>query len=213
VTRVALYARVSTIGHGQDPELQLAELRSAAADRGWAVAGEYTDSGVSGGTAARGALDRMLAGCRAGGIDVVAVWKLDRLGRSLAHLLGLLEELRTLGVGFVSLRDPGIDTTTAAARLMLSVVGAFAEFERSLIAERVRAGVARAKVAGKHCGRPRRAFDDRAARDLLAQGVAERQVALMVHVPRSTLRRKLAEARAQEEAADVAPRGPKPPAG
>ncbi len=191
--RVALYARVSTVGKGQDAELQLGELRTVAAQRGWTISAEYRDDGISGKKASRPALDRMLADCRAGKIDLVVVWKLDRLGRSLQNLLAVLDDLRGCGVGFVSLRDSGIDTTTAGGRLMLAMVGAFAEFERALIVERVQAGVARAKAAGKHCGRPPRAFDLRAARLLLAQGHAERQVAAMLGLPRSTLRRKLAE--------------------
>lgn len=193
VTRVAMYARVSTVGHGQDPEVQLAELRQVAVQRNWQIVCEYVDAGVSGTKASRPALDRMLADCRAGKIDVVAVWKLDRLGRSLQHLLGLLDDLTKAGVAFVSLRDAGIDTTSPSGRLMLMMVGAFAEFERSMIVERVRAGVAHAQAKGTHCGRPRHELDLRAAQLLVGQGQAVRQVASMLGVPRSTLQRRLAE--------------------
>lgn len=191
--RVAIYGRVSTIGRGQDVGLQLEELRRAAADRGWRVVAEFVDDGVSGTRTSRPSLDRMMTAARDGKFDLVAVWKLDRLGRSLQHLLRVLDDLTGTGVGFVSLRDAGIDTTTPSGRLMLAMVGAFAEFERALIVERVKAGVDRAKASGKHCGRPRRDLDLRAARALLAQGRSGRQVADMLGLPRATLRRRLAE--------------------
>ena len=191
--RVALYARVSTVGHGQDVGLQLEELRAIADQRGWKTAGEYVDDGVSGAKESRPALDRLLDDARRGCFSVLVVWKLDRLGRSLRHLLGLLDELRTAGVEFVSLRDPGMDSTSPHGRLMIQVIGAFCEFERSLIQERVRAGVARAKANGTHCGRPRNELDLRAAHALLGQGHSERQTAEMLGIPRGTLRRRLRE--------------------
>ena len=109
--RAALYARVSTTGHGQDVGLQVDELRQAAAQRGWAIAGDYIDDGVSGSQASRPALDRMMADAQAGKFDVVAVWKLDRLARSVIHLLAMTESMREWGVGLVSLRDAHVDTT------------------------------------------------------------------------------------------------------
>ncbi len=96
--RAALYARVSTVGHGQDVGLQLDELRQVAGQRGWEVVEEFTDEGVSGVKTSRPALDRMLADAQAGRFDVVAVWKLDRLGRSLQHVLGVLDQLTGQGV-------------------------------------------------------------------------------------------------------------------
>ena len=138
--RVALYARVSTL-HGQDVGLQLDELRQVAGQRGWDLVEEYVDEGVSGAKASRPGLDRLLADAQRGRFDVVLVWKLDRLGRSLQHLLGVLDDLAGWGVGFASVRDAGIDTTTPAGRLMLQILGAFAEFEREMIRERVVAGV------------------------------------------------------------------------
>jgi DNA invertase Pin-like site-specific DNA recombinase len=119
---------------------------------------------------------------------------LDRLGRSLQHLLKLLDELTSFGVGFTSLRDPGIDTTTASGRLLLQLLGAFAEFERNLIRERVVAGVRRAQANGVHCGRPKVELDLRPARALLNEGRAVREVASILGVSRSTLRRRLEEA-------------------
>ncbi len=154
--RAALYARVSTTGHGQDAGLQLDELRQVAAQRGWeAVA--YVDEGVSGAKDSRPALDRMLVDAREGRLDVVAIWKLDRLARSVRNLLELVDSLNAWGVGLVSLRDAHIDTTTPSGRFTLQILAAVAELERELVRERVIAGVRRAQAAGKHCGRPGRA--------------------------------------------------------
>ena len=191
--RVALYARVSTVGHGQDVGLQLEELRQVAAQRGWSVVDEYSDA-VSGTKTSRPALDRMMADAQAGKLDVVAVWKLDRLGRSLQHVLSTLDQLATLGVDFVSLRDAGLDSTTPAGRLFTAIIAAFASFERDLIQERVVAGVRRAQAAGKHCGRPRKATADRAlvvAKDLLDKGMGWRSVSEATGIQKDTLRRRL----------------------
>ena len=192
--RAALYARVSTVRHGQDVGLQLDELRQVAAQRGFVVVQEFVDDGISGAKASRPALDRMMADAQAGRIDVVMVWKLDRLARSLAHLLEIVAALSAAHVSFVSLRDPGIDTTTPTGRLMLQIVGAFGEFERALVQERVRAGVERAKAAGKHCGRRRTELDLRPALALLREGRDLKEIARILHVSRTTLRRRLTEA-------------------
>jgi DNA invertase Pin-like site-specific DNA recombinase len=194
--RAALYARVSTTGHGQDVGLQLDELRQVAAQRGWHTA-EYVDDGVSGTKTSRPALDRMLADAQAGRLDLVVVWKLDRLGRSLQHVLGVLDQLTGHGVGFVSLRDAGLDTTTPAGRLFTAIIAAFAEFERGVIQERVVAGVRRAQAAGKHCGRPRKDTADKAlvaAKALLDQGWGWRAVAEATGIQKDTLRRRLRDA-------------------
>lgn len=160
---VAFYARVSMSGGDQNPEMQLAEMRALEPSKGWTGAVEYVDHGVSGTLTSRPALDRMLADCRAGKVSIVVVWKLDRLGRSLQHLLSMLDELRERGVDFVSLRDSGIDSTTAAGRLMLQLLGAFAEFERNMIVERTQAGMDALRAAGKLAGTApmgRMALDD-----------------------------------------------------
>lgn len=190
--RAALYARVSTL-NGQDVGLQLDELRQVAGQRGWVLVEEYVDEGVSGAKASRPGLDRLLADAQRGRFDVVLVWKLDRLGRSLQHLLGVLDDLAGWGVGFASVRDAGIDTTTPAGRLMLQILGAFAEFEREMVRERVIAGVRRAQAAGKHCGRPRVEFDLRPAVALLEQGRSLKETARILSVSRNTLRRRLRE--------------------
>lgn len=192
--RVAIYARVSTTMHGQDVGLQVEELRQVAEQRGWLISHEFVDDGVSGANTSRPALDKMMEGARMGKFDALFVWKLDRLGRSLQHLLKVLDNLSSWGVGFVSLRDAGIHTSTASGRLMLQLLGAFAEFERSMVRERVIAGVRRAQAAGKHCGRARVEMDLRPALALLEQGRGLKQTAHILGVSRSTLRRRLNEA-------------------
>ena len=149
--RAAIYARVSTLD--QEPENQLQELRRYVEARGW-TAQEYVDHGVSGTKDRRPALDRLVADARRRKLDTVVVWRLDRLGRSLKHLVTLLDELQAFGVGFVSL-DEGIDLQTPAGRLQLHILAALSEFERCRIAERVRAGLARARSQGKRLGRRR----------------------------------------------------------
>ena len=191
--RAALYARVSTTGHGQDVGLQLDELRQVAAQRGWeAVA--YIDEGVSGAKDSRPALDRMLVDAREGRLDVVAIWKLDRLARSVRHLLELADSLNAWGVGLVSIRDAHIDTTTPSGRFTLQILGAVAELERGLVRERVIAGVRRAQAAGKHCGRPKVELDLRPALAMLGQGHGLKTTAKALGVSRATLRRRLVEA-------------------
>ncbi len=191
--RAALYARVSTSGHGQDVGLQLDELRQVAAQRGWTVHEEYVDAGVSGAKTSRPALNRLLADAREGRVDVVAIWKLDRLARSVSHLLELADSLNAWGVGLVSVRDAHVDTTTPAGRFTLQILGAVAELEKALIRERVVAGVRRAQAAGKHCGRPRRDLDLRPALALLREGRSLKETAGILGVSRTTLRRRLRE--------------------
>jgi DNA invertase Pin-like site-specific DNA recombinase len=156
--KAAIYARVSTLD--QEPENQLAELRRYVEARGW-TAVKYVDRGVSGAKERRPALDQLVADARRRRFDVLVVWRLDRLGRNLRHLILLLEELTSLGVSFVSLGE-GIDTGTPAGRLQLHLLAAIAQFERERIVERVRAGMARARIQGKHLGRPRRKVTDAA---------------------------------------------------
>ena len=171
----ALYARVSTRDKGQDPEMQLTELREFAAKRGWQVVGEFVDVGISGSKDSRPQLDAMLRLAKARKLDVIAVWKLDRFGRSLRHLVDALEELKAVGCAFVSLRD-NLDLSTPAGRMMFHVIGAMAEFERELIRERVRAGLAHVRSKGQKLGRPRvrrdRDKDAKAIRKMRGEGRA-----------------------------------------
>ncbi len=148
--RAAIYARVSTLD--QEPENQLVELRRYVEARGWTGV-EYTDHGVSGAKERRPALDRLLSDAKRRKFDVLVCWRLDRLGRNLRHLIGFLDDLQALGVAFVSLAE-GIDATTPAGKLQMHILGAIAEFERARIAERVKAGLERARKAGKRLGRP-----------------------------------------------------------
>lgn len=151
LNRVAIYARVST--RDQQPETQLMALREYVQSRGWRVVEEFVDVGISGAKEQRPALSRMMEAARRRRCDAVLVWKFDRLARSSRHLLNTLEELRVLGVDFVSLTE-AIDTGTPAGKMVFSMIGAIAEFERSLIRERVMAGLHRARAKGTRLGRP-----------------------------------------------------------
>lgn len=151
IMRAAIYARVSTFD--QEPENQLQELRRFVAARGW-TGTEFVDKGVSGAKDKRPALDALVTAGKRRQFDVLVVWRLDRLGRNLRHLILLLDELSALGVAFVSLAE-GIDATTPAGRLQLHVLGAIAEFERERIRERVLAGLERARRQGRRLGRPK----------------------------------------------------------
>ena len=185
--RAAIYARVSTLD--QEPENQLEELRRYIAARGW-IGVEHVDRGVSGSREKRPALDALLKDARHRRFDVLIVWRLDRLGRSLRHLILLLEELSALGVGFISLHE-GIDATTPAGRLQMHILGAIAEFERGRIVERVRAGLQRARAQGTKLGRRR-------ARPLpegAPAGLTVRHAAALWGVSRSTAQRRLAAGR------------------
>ena len=189
--RAALYARVSTAGRGQDVNLQVDELRQAAVDRGWAVASIHVDDGVSGSVRGREALEAMLDDVRANRVDVVAVWKLDRLARSLPHLLSIAEVLQEHSTQLVSLRDAYIDTTTPGGRFTLQILGAVAELERSLIQERVQAGVDRAKAAGRHCGRRRVQVDMRAVESMLEAGHGLSAISSALGVSARTIGRRI----------------------
>ncbi len=174
--RAAIYARVSTTNHGQDVTMQTRELREYADRRGWTVAGEYVDEGFSGAKDRRPELDRLMQDAHKRRFDVVAVWKFDRFARSVSHLLRALDTFRILGIEFVSLSE-SLDTATPAGRMVFTVLGAVAELERSLIAERVRAGLRNARAKGKRLGRPRVNLDTARVASLRAHGVSWRAVA------------------------------------
>jgi DNA invertase Pin-like site-specific DNA recombinase len=185
--KVALYARVST-NLGQDPELQLGELRELCKSRGWIISDEYVDRGVSGAKERRPALDKLLEDAHRRRFDVLLCWKLDRVGRSLRHLVNLLAELEARGIGFVALRD-NVDLTTPAGRLMFQIIGAMAEFERALIQERVRAGLRLAKQRGKQLGRPKVKVDAARIASFRDSGLSRRAIQRETGIGATTLRR------------------------
>ena len=168
-TRAAIYARVSTHNNGQDPEMQTRELLEYCERRGWDLAGSYVDNGISGSEESRPELNRLMTDARQRKLDVVLVWKLDRFGRSLKHLVNALAEFEALGIIFASLKD-NLDLSTPSGRLMFQIIGAMAEFERSLIRERVMAGLRNAKAKGQKLGRPTVAVDASRIAALRAQG-------------------------------------------
>ena len=190
IARVALYARVSTL-IGQDPEMQLRELREYASRRGWLVGKEYIDKGVSGTRESRPALNDLMADAHRRKFDAVLVWKIDRFGRSLKHLVNSLAELGALGVAFVSFRD-NLDLSTPSGRLMFQIIGAMAEFERALIQERVRAGLRNAQAKGRRLGRPRVVVDASRIASLRSQGRSWSQVGSELGVSKGTAQRAVA---------------------
>ncbi len=185
----ALYARVSTLD--QNCEVQLDDLRRYAGQR-FTRYHEYIDMGVSGTQRRRPQLDVLLKDAHQRRFDVVLVWKFDRFARSLKHLIDSLEEFRALGIDFISYTE-GVDTTTPSGQLLFHVVGAGAQFERDLIAERVRAGIAHARAMGKHIGRPRAQVDVDAVTSLRKQGRSLREIARALDIPVSRVRRALSQ--------------------
>src|ERR1700674_612147 len=173
--KVAIYARVSTANNSQDPTMQTRELREYAERRGWTVASEYVDIGISGTKEKRPELDRLMSDAHRRRFDAVVVWKFDRFARSVSHLLRALETFRALGIEFVSLSEQ-VDTSTPTGKMVFTVLGAVAELERSLIAERVRAGVRNARAKGKRLGRPSKLADSREIKRLRAQGASWRAI-------------------------------------
>lgn len=184
--RVAIYARVSTINHGQDVNMQTRELRQFAGARGWEITGQYIDAGVSGAKDSRPELNRLMADAHRRKFDVVCVWRFDRFARSVSHLLRALETFNALGISFVSLSEQ-MDTTTPAGKMVFTVLGAVAELERSLIAERVRAGLRNARAKGKTLGRPRVVVDASQIARLRASGASWPSIARQLGVSVGTV--------------------------
>jgi DNA invertase Pin-like site-specific DNA recombinase len=186
--RAAIYARVSTSNNGQSPEMQLRDFSEYCDRRGWTVAGEYVDVGITGAKDRRPELDRLMADAHLRRFDVLVVWKFDRFARSVSHLLRALETFQALHIEFVSLSEQ-MDTSTPAGKLVFTVLGAVAELERSLIAERVRAGLRNARAKGKHLGRPKRAVDASLIGSLHASGLSWEKIGERMGVSQSTARR------------------------
>src|SRR5688572_23417035 len=185
--KAAIYARVSTVD--QEPENQLQELRRYLQARGWTGV-EYVDRGISGAKDRRPSLDSLVKDAKRRRFDVLVCWRLDRLGRNLRHLILLLDELHAVGVAFVSLSE-GIDATTPAGRLQLHVLGAIAEFERARIAERVKAGLVRARAQGRKLGRPERHVPEE--RLATVRGLSVREAAAKLGVSPATAHRWLSQ--------------------
>jgi DNA invertase Pin-like site-specific DNA recombinase len=186
--RAAIYCRVSTLD--QNPKSQLLDLQQLASQRAFEVVKVYTDHGVSGTRTRRPALDEMLADARRGRFEVLLIWSCDRIARSTRHLLEVLDELSRLQIQFVSFRE-ALDTSGALGRAVTVIIGAIAELERSLIIERVRAGMRRAKLEGRHIGRKPLDLDTSAIIGDRAKGQSLRQVAKSHQISTATVRRIL----------------------
>jgi DNA invertase Pin-like site-specific DNA recombinase len=165
--------------------MQSREIREYCLRRGWGLVGEYVDIGISGAKERRPQLDRLIADAHKRRFEVVVVWKFDRFARSVSHLLRALETFRALGVEFVSLSEQ-VDTSTPTGKMIFTVLGAVAELERSLIAERVRAGLRNARAKGKRLGRPVKRVNAAQIAALRAQGVPWRRIGLQLGVSAAT---------------------------
>ena len=186
--KAAIYARVSTANNGQDPAVQTRELEEYCARRGWKVAGQYVDVGISGAKEKRPELDRLIADAHRRKFDAVVVWRFDRFARSVSHLLRALETFKALGIEFVSLSEQ-MDTSTPTGKMVFTVLGAVAELERSLIAERVKAGLRNARAKGKRLGRPKVAVDTATVASLRASGKSWAAIADDLGIGEGTVRR------------------------
>lgn len=185
----AIYARVST--EDQHCEMQLSELRGYASRMGWETA-EYVEKASGKAGAKRPQLERLMNDARLRRFDIVMVWKLDRFGRSVPEFVARVQQLDAAGVRFIAVTQ-GIDTDSRSptGKLLMHILAAIAEFERDLIRERTRAGVAEAKRRGKHCGRPRKIFRRDEAAAMRAAGVSWRKIAAALGVPQATVRAAL----------------------
>ena len=192
--RVAIYTRVST--DGQTVDNQSMELQAVADRHGWTVVEEFSDSGISGanGREKRPAFDALSKGAVRREFDLIMAWSVDRLGRSLQHLVAFLGEIHSKGVDLY-LHQQGIDTTTPAGKAMFQMCGVFAEFERAMIQERVKAGLARARAQGKTLGRPKvNGNVEKAVLSARAKGTGKRKISKELGIGVSTVNRILAEA-------------------
>jgi DNA invertase Pin-like site-specific DNA recombinase len=189
VKRAALYMRVSTLD--QNPDSQRHDLEQMAAQRGLEIVERYVDHGVSGTRTRRPALDEMMRDARRGHFEVLLVWAGDRLARSTRHFLELLDEFSRLNIEFVSYREQ-LDTAGPLGRAIIVIIGVVAELERNLLVERVRAGMRRARLEGRHIGRRPLDLDQEAIRRDRARGMSLGQLAKAYHISRTTVRRVLA---------------------
>jgi putative DNA-invertase from lambdoid prophage Rac len=187
--RVGLYARVSTSDQQTLP-MQLSALREYATRRGWTIVVTVED--VGSGVRDRPRREELMRAARRRELDLILVWRLDRWGRSLVDLVSTLQELTALGVGFVSLTE-ALDLTTPSGRALAGMLSVFAEFERDILRERVKAGIAEARQQGRPHGRPRTVAQHAAeVRTLFEQGVSKREIAKRVGISRASVRALLA---------------------
>jgi len=189
--RMGIYARVST--KDQSCELQLRDLRTYCAARGFSVVREYIDVGESGAKDSRPQLNELIAAARKRLLDAVVVWRFDRFARSTKHLLLALEEFRSLGIQFISYQE-NIDTSSPLGQALFTIVSAVAQLERDLIRERVTAGIRNARACGKCLGRPRRIVSHEEMRRLRSEGASLRQIAAKLGVGYGTVRLRLSNA-------------------
>jgi DNA invertase Pin-like site-specific DNA recombinase len=176
--------------------IQTRELQQFSEARGWTVAGEYIDAGVSGAKDSRPELNRLMTDAHKRRFDVVCVWRFDRFARSVSHLLRALETFKALGNDFVSFSEQ-MDTSTPAGKMVFTVLGAVAELERSLIVERVRAGLSNARAKGKKLGRPRVVVDAARIARLREQGRSVREIADELGYSRSLVHKTLANSKSR----------------
>jgi DNA invertase Pin-like site-specific DNA recombinase len=185
--RVAVYARVST-NSGQNPEMQLQEVRQYCTRREMTIVREYVDKGISGARERRRALDQLLVDCQRRAVDCVVVYRYDRFARSLRQLVNALEEFRSLGIDFISLHE-GVDTSTPNGRLVFGIFASIAEFERELIRDRVRSGLALAKSNGRRLGRPRVVVERLQIASLRKEGRSWAEICRALGVSKGTAQR------------------------
>lgn len=191
--RAAVYARVSTNNHHQDPEVQLRDIRAFCQYKGWEIVETYIDRGVSGAKASRPELNRLMADAAERKFDVVIVWKFDRFARSATHMLRALEAFQLKGIAFASVTEQ-IDSSTAMGKCMFTVIAAIAEMERSNIVERVHAGLRNARAKGTKLGRRfQHQIDLKAVRERIAAGESVRSIAKTIGVSNALLSLRLRE--------------------
>lgn len=190
--RCGIYARVSTTTKGQDPKVQLLDLRNYAKQRSWDVIGEFVDVGISGIKDSRPELNRLMELARKRKLDSILVWRFDRFARSTSHLLRSLEEFKQLGIDFCSYQE-NLDTSTPMGQAMFTIVSAVAQLERDILIERVNAGLRKAKSMGIKLGRPKMPLNIKKMRNLRSNGFGLRSIASKLGVSKETVRKALNE--------------------
>ena len=183
--KVAIYARVSTTDKGQDIDTQLFPLKEFIERRDWELSKIYSDQ-MSGSKENRPALKELMKDAHKKKFDCVLVFRFDRFARSTKQLITALDNFQSLGIDFVSYEE-SLDTTTSNGRLMFTIISAFAEFERSIIQERVKAGLIKARAKGKKLGRPKSQVDAVKIKELRLEGLSIRKIAQTLSIPKSTI--------------------------